>query len=291
MIILSKNKPKGIIWIASYPRSGNTWTRAFVHALFNLMRDPDYAEVELNRIEDWSAAESSAAQYQRHLGKPAFRATAAEIARVRPQVQADIASAAGRPVFVKTHNANAADHGFPLINMGVSAGAIYVLRNPLDVAVSFAHFRGVSIDQAIADMATAGFGVATDRNNVRVITGSWSENVRSWTERPHPAVLVVRHEDMIEKPRETFAGIAHHLLVKPDDEQLDKSVALAGFDRLRGKEAAGGFAEKPDTSADPFFREGRAGQWRERLTPEQVSRVVAAHGPVMQRFGYLPDDA
>jgi Sulfotransferase domain len=288
MIIVSKNNPKGIIWIASYPRSGNTWTRAFINGLFNIMRDPAYADVDINRIEEFSAAESTAALYLPHLGKPAFRATPAEIAAARPKVQADIVARAGRPIFVKTHNANLLDHGVPLINMAISAGGIYVVRNPLDVAISFAHFRGISIDQVIDDMATPGFGTGTDRDNVRVITGSWSEHVQSWTGRPHPAVLTVRYEDMIDKPDDTFAGVARHLLLAPSDEQLQRAIGMAGFDRLRDKEAVSGFVEKPNTSTDLFFREGRAGQWRERLNPEQVERVVAAHRPVMERFGYLP---
>ena len=123
--------------------------------------------------------------------------------------------------------------------MAVSAGAVYVVRNPLDVAISFAHFRGVPVDQVIDDMATSGFGVATNRENVRVVTGSWSEHVRSWTDRPHPVVLVVRYEDLVDKPTESFGAIARHLLMTPTPEQLEKAIAMTGFDRLRDKEAAG----------------------------------------------------
>jgi Sulfotransferase domain len=289
MIILNKSRPRGIIWLASYPRSGNTWTRAFIHALFNIVRDPDFTDIDINRIEEYSASESAAERYRKYLGKPAFRATPAEIAAARPKVQADIVTTLNRPVFIKTHNASALDHGFPLINMSVSAGAVYVVRNPLDVAISFAHFRGVAVDEVIDDMATSGFGVATNRENVRIVTGSWSEHVRSWADRPHPVVLVVRYEDLFDKPEESFAAIARHLLVTPTPDQLDKAIAMTRFDRLRDKEAASGFVEKPDTSAEPFFRAGRPGQWREVLTPAQVDRVVAAHRDVMGKFGYLPE--
>lgn len=289
MIILNKTNPRGIIWLASYPRSGNTWTRAFIHALVNVVRDPDYSDLDINRIEEYSASESAADQYQKHLGKAAFRASPAEIAAVRPKVQAAIIARLNRPVFIKTHNAAAIDHGYPVINMSVSAGAVYILRNPLDVAISFAHFRGVPVDQVIDDMATSGFGVATTRETVRVITGSWSEHVKSWTDRPHPVVLAVRYEDLVEKPDESFAAIARHLMMTPTPEQLTKAIGMARFDSLREKEAASGFVEKPDTSAEPFFRAGKPGQWREVLTPEQVERIVSAHGPVMRKFNYLPE--
>ena len=223
MIIVNKHKPRGIVWIASYPRSGNTWTRAFINALVNVMRDPDFAALDVNRIEEFSASESAAAQYEPILGKPAFHATVAEIAQARPKVQAGIA-AVDRLVFVKTHNAHLVDHGVPMINMAVSAGGIYVVRNPLDVAISFAHFRGVPIDQVIADMATRGFGAATDRHTVHTITSSWSEHVMSWTARPHPAMLVVKYEDMYEKPEQTFAAIARHLMLEPTAGQLDRAI-------------------------------------------------------------------
>ncbi|MEQ8697841.1 MAG: sulfotransferase domain-containing protein, partial [Bauldia litoralis] len=115
MINLDEDKPQGIIWIASYPRSGNTWTRAFINALLNVMRNPDFDSVDINRIEEGGAVENAAALYPRFLGKPVAMATEAEIAKARPSVQAALARSAGRPIYLKTHNANGMDHGAPLI--------------------------------------------------------------------------------------------------------------------------------------------------------------------------------
>jgi hypothetical protein len=270
MIVLSKNNPRGIIWIASYPRSGNTWTRAFINTLSRLIRDPGFEDVDINRLEEESASESKAELYSQVLGKPAHRASDAEIASARPRVQAAIARQLNRPVYIKTHNANALDHGFPIINMGASAGAIYIVRNPLDVVISFAAFSGTSID------------------HVRVVTGSWSENVGSWTARPHPAILVVRYEDLMSEPLKHFGAVARHLLMTPNEDQLAKAVELTGFERLREKESKAGFVERPETTSQ-FFRAGRSGQWRDTLSDAQVERMVAAHAPLMRRFGYLPE--
>lgn len=288
MIILNRKDPKGLIWIASYPRSGNTWTRAFLNALLNTMRDPSFSDIDINRIEEFTASESAAGQYRRFLGKSADKASTAEIAAARPKVQAAIVEALKRPVLIKTHNANTLDHGVPIINLTVSAGAVYIVRDPRDVAISFAHLRNIPVDRMIDDLGTSGFGRPADRDNVRIITGSWSEHVKSWTDRPSPAVLVVRYEDLLEKPAETFGAIAGHLLVQPSPEQLQRAIAMTDFGRLRGQEEAAGFVEKPGASVEPFFRQGRAGQWREVLTEKQVARIELAHGPVMRRFGYLP---
>jgi len=290
MIVLSKNNPKGIIWMASYPRSGNTWTRAFVNTLSHLISDPGFEDIDINRLEEDSASESKADLYSQVLGKPAHRASPAEIASARPRVQAAIARQLNRPVFIKTHNANAVDHGFPIINMGASAGAVYIVRNPLDVVISFAAFSGQTIDHAIEAMATPGYGVNTSRTHVRVITGSWSENVGSWTARPHPAIHVVRYEDLMADPLRSFGGVARHLLMTPSEEQVARAVELTGFERLKAKEAAAGFAERPDTTTQ-FVRAGTSGQWRNTLSEAQVERMVAAHRPLMARFGYLPEGA
>jgi hypothetical protein len=292
MILLSDKNTKGIIWIASYPRSGNTWTRAFLNSLFKVMQDPSSDEVDINRIDEGSVVEDAAALYPRFLRKSVAAASPAEIAAARPRVQAALVESAGRPIYLKTHNANALDHGSPLINMGVSLGAIYIVRNPLDVAISYAHLSNAPIDQVIDRMATSGWGVESLREKglerVRVVMGSWSENVASWTARPHPAVMVVRYEDMVGKPNATFARIARHVQANPSVDQLRRAIAMSDFSRLRAQEEAAGFNEKPAKSVAPFFREGRAGQWREVLTPEQVSRIVAAHRPLMKRFDYIP---
>lgn len=295
MAVLGIDNKKGIIWLASYPRSGNTWTRAFLHSLAAVMRDPGVEGIDINRIEEGSVVENAADLFPRFLNKPVALASQAEIARVRPWVQAALVESAGRAMYIKTHNANALDHGAPLINMGVSLGAIYLVRNPLDVVISYAHLNGTDIDTMIEMMATPGFGVGRSTVNgldrVHVVIGSWSENVASWTETPHPAVLVLRYEDLLDNPEAGFLKVTRHLQIKPTRAELRRAIELSRFDRLRGLEDRDGFAERPQRSNEAFFREGRAGQWRERLSEAQVARIVARHGPLMKRFGYLPEAA
>jgi Sulfotransferase domain len=97
----------------------------------------------------------------------------------------------------------------------------------------------------------------------------------------------MRYEDMLAKPQKTFGGLARHLLFKPSEDQLTDAVDRSSFERLREQEEKEGFRERPK-QAERFFREGRAGRWKEVLTPEQVKRIVDAHGEQMTRFGYLP---
>src|SRR5262249_22989849 len=117
--------------------------------------------------------------------------------------------------------------------------------------------------------------------------GSWSQHVLSWTRKPHRAIYVMRYEDMLAEPQKAFGGLARHLLFRPSDAQLADAIHRSSFGRLREQEEKDGLRERPE-KAERFFREGRTGQRKDVLTPQQVQRIVNANGEQMQRFGYLP---
>jgi hypothetical protein len=99
----------------------------------------------------------------------------------------------------------------------------------------------------------------------------------------------MRYEDTLNEPERTFGAVASFLGLKPPRERLLRAIERCRFEELQRREERQGFKERSD-AAQRFFREGRAGQWREALTAEQVERIVSAHRPTMQRFGYLPQD-
>ena len=109
----------------------------------------------------------------------------------------------------------------------------------------------------------------------------------SWTRKPYPAIYVMRYEDMLAEPNKTFGGLVRHLLFDPSEEQLSEAIRRSSFDALREQEEADGFREGPEL-AERFFREGRADQWKDALTAEQVKRIVDDHKEQMARFHYLP---
>jgi hypothetical protein len=65
-----------------------------------------------------------------------------------------------------------------------------------------------------------------------------------------------------------------------------RAIEMSSFEELAGQEQRAGFVERPET-AERFFRAGRAGQWHEELSADQVKSIIAAHAPMMMRFGYL----
>ncbi|HXV24461.1 MAG TPA: sulfotransferase domain-containing protein [Alphaproteobacteria bacterium] len=272
-----------IIWLASFPKSGNTWLRAFLH---NLLRNPQEG-YDINKLDDFTLGESAYGWYRMFDDRPLEAYTVAEVAALRPKVHRHLTTLFPDSVFAKTHCAVMEDHGVPTITFEVTAGAIYVVRNPLDVAVSYAHHLGASLDDTIAYMAKPRAMTPASNNHVQELLGSWSEHVESWTTKPNRALHVVRYEDMLMKPQTAFGGIVRFLGLKPPRERLERAIARSSFRVLQEQERRHGFKEK-SAQAERFFREGKAGQWRKALTPEQVERVVSAHRQQMQRFGYYP---
>lgn len=285
-----KSGPTGILWIASYPKSGNTWTRAFLNNLLKIIEGEDEGEAQkINRINEYTVWDISAKRYEKHLGKPANEVDRADIAKTRPIVQSEIAERTDGLALVKTHHALVLDRGHPTINFEVTSGAIYVVRNPLDVAISFANHLGSSLDRAIGEMAIKNLETGVSDKSVYEVYGSWSQHVESWTRKPHRAIFVMRYEDMLEDTRGTFGSLCRHLLLRPTPEQLDLAIERSSFKELKKQEDEEGYKEKPD-SADRFFRSGKSGEWRDKLTRRQIRTIVRAHHVQMKRFGYLTDD-
>ena len=272
-----------IVWLASYPKSGNTWMRAFLH---NLLRNPD-RPASINELTKFCLGEDHAAYYNQFDPRPCSEMSAGEIAALRPKVHESLTKAYPDSVFVKTHNYLGIESGKPLVNMECTVGAIYMVRNPLDVAISFSHHYGVDIDAAIALLANKGAVSETTDTRVRQFFSSWSGHVKSWTGKPTPSLHVVRYEDMLDKPSKTFGAVAAFLGLDPPRRRLRRAINNASFNTLRKQEDEHGFNERGEYSR--FFRVGRAGQWREALGAEQVASVVSVHREQMERFKYVPE--
>lgn len=276
-----------IVWLASYPRSGNTWLRAFLH---NLLRDPKQP-YDINRLTDFTLIDADARWYARFDPRPATQYTKEEVAALRPKVHEAMTRVSGDTVFVKTHNALVEDRGTAMITMAHTAGAIYVVRNPLDVSISYAAHFGVSLDEAIEAMNRPGNeSLGGQLHFVYEVFGSWSQNVASWTANPAPNMHIMRYEDMQDEPLTAFGRTAAFLGLRVTPDRLQRAIDNSRFDVLSGQERKAGFKER-SLKADRFFRSGRAGQWRTVLNAAQVEAIVAAHREQMERFGYWPAEA
>ena len=137
-----------LTWLASYPKSGSTWVRAFLAAYQSF--EPDLAAFDLTRVTRCSTSDSRATFFADLAGKPYESLSQSEIDALRSQVQQRLATSIDANIVVKTHNARGMHGGFPLVDAAVTRRAVYLVRNPLDIVDSMADHAGLQIDGAIA---------------------------------------------------------------------------------------------------------------------------------------------
>lgn len=271
-----------IWWIASYPKSGNTWVRLLLTAYRDKGLD------KLTGTHKRGETDIPPYVYQSVAAVPLEKLGRFEVAMLRPAVIHHLAvKNSGDALWLKTHHANVALEGFPLFTRHFASGAVYCVRDPRDVAVSYAHHRGVDVNEIIPFMSQENAVANNPDHSLFHWLGSWSTHVKSWTLADSFPVHVVRYEDLQADTRGEFKKICEFLNdpnqpVKED--RLWTAVEATRFSRLQKMERGQGFEEAPEGRR--FFRSGQPGEWRDVLTDRQVAAIESEHGEQMREMGY-----
>ncbi|HZW26304.1 MAG TPA: sulfotransferase domain-containing protein [Gallionella sp.] len=275
----------GIYWLASYPKSGNTWCRAFLYNYLHSGEQPaDINELRLGRmpsLRNW---------IDEVLGFDSSELSEDEVELLRPDVYR-WENTSGEISYRKTHDAYTyLPDGEPLFPVEGMLGAIYIIRNPLDVAVSYSHYNHCSIDRAIEQMGKNLYlSLSSNKRldmHVRQHLLTWSQHVASWVDAPGIRAETLRYEDMQSAPINAFTRLVRFLGLPDDEERIARAVRFSEFNTLKAQEISNGFKDSP-TGVQDFFRKGIVGDWENVLTETQVHRIIADHGEIMARFGYL----
>ena len=273
---------KSLLWIASYPKSGNTWMRAF---LANYIFDPEQP-VSVNQLSRLGISDADAQAHRRVAGGRFDPANPREIVQLRRRLLDAIDGNGADLNLIKTHNQNTRAFGVDLVPRHQTRGAIYVIRDPRDTAVSYASHHGITLDETVSRFGHPDNATAGNEQNVPQFLGTWSDHVRSWVRARGFPVRTVRYEDMLETPQAAFGKIVKFLQLGLDQSRLAKAIDFSSFDRLKAEEQKSGFIENPAHQA-AFFRSGKSGTWRNVLTDEQIRRIETDHQRTMRKFGYL----
>jgi aryl sulfotransferase len=279
---------KKIVWLASYPKSGNTWVRAL---LTNYLR-PGAEPASINDLLGAPSA-SWRKSFDELAGVEASSLDPDTVDRVRPEVYRCLAAEANddRPLFIKVHDAwGLTDTGARMFPAEVTAGVIYIMRNPFDTAVSIADHFGRTVEWAVEQLCDPRFsiGATTDRlhDQLRQKLGSWRGHVGSWLDASGLRCHVVRYEDLSSDPEAALASMLRFVGEQLDSARISTAVASSAFAELRRQELAEGFRESSVSASGSFFRRGEVGVWSHTLPPELIGRLSAALGETMRRFGY-----
>jgi aryl sulfotransferase len=272
-----------IAWIASYPRSGSTWLRLALSALDSVR------PVDINRPE-LKVRVAGTLEFDEFFGIESSELLDSEIDDARPALHRAIAaSAPGKLLLRKVHDRYwRTSRGETVFEAAISLGAVYIVRDPRDVAISFATFRGLSLDDAIAFMGNADAVMAARgsglKSQLQQPLGTWSEHITSWLDSTAMPICLLRYEDMLAAPIDQLTRAARFLGMPADKSA--HAIESVRFDRLQEMENVQGFRERP-RSAPRFFARGRMGTWKQVLTADQRRRLEGDHELIMTRLGYL----
>lgn len=263
-----------IVWIASYPRSGNTWMRFL---LANLLYGQVQSSVALNKLI--------------------------------PDIHRAIAGGqlhGNRKLLMKTHWRF--DPGLPLREDTI--GVIYMVRHPIDVLASnleyylmrSREFTMLGSDEARRDATRRWIDDYVAHGGSRrgrdLGFGSWTENVLGWAEGPLPYPrLVLRYEDLKAAPARGMTDVARYLGVNAGEAQIADAVARSSFEAMRALEEQEIERRQPGIFFNEgleagvqrgarFVRRGEVGGQEAILTPAQRAAAMERFATVMARFGY-----
>lgn len=215
--------------------------------------------------------------------------TPAEQADLRHDLALVVASETAEPQFRKVHDWwGHTPAGRTLFPPEVTLGSVYLVRDPRDVAVSWAHHSGLELDDSIAFLGRPGAVIGTAgrwRDQFEQRLGSWSGHVASWL-AADPPPLLVQYERLSADTAGVLSQVAAHCGIDASDGAVAGAVEATGFDRLQQEEKTHGFYLGQRRNRK-FFRRGIVGSWRDTLSAAQADRVVQDHGLMMARLGYI----
>ena len=267
--------------MASYPKSGNTWTKI---VLSNYLINPD-EPLSINEVGKYSIGDAWADGHEKIAG-PAFdRSHPYQHLQYRHEFLRRIANNGADVNLVKTHNLNGEIAGVRLIPAALSKAAIYILRHPFDIAISYARHMGITVPHASKHLSREDNTTKGGGEYVKQFLGSWSVHVESWTSIKAFPVHVIRYEDMKQNPEDVFGGIIKKLNIPFDSDRLAKALKFSSFEELQKQEAKEGFREASSNS-DKFFHSGTTGQWKGALSEEDQAVILQKNEAVMREFGY-----
>ncbi len=266
-----------ITWIASFPRSGNTWIRALITAYSN------NGEVEINNI--MQTGDKNPEYYEGIIKKPIHDWSTTDQALIKPAAMMRMLEDAGGNLMLKTHDCNIDLSGVAQIPHDITRAAIYIVRDPRDVALSFKNHYNTQTNKAAVDkLLDNKFVTRFPNKGLFVPQLSWNIHVASWMRNlPYP-VYALRYEDLLSNPFEVLGEIIKFLNLDYDEDLIRKSIDACAFDKMKQQEKKSGFRE---TVGQEFFHKGQAQRWKNELEPELQNRIIKACEKEMKLTGYI----
>ena len=285
-----------IIWIASYPKSGNTWVRAFITSLlFKKEKGTSFKDlININIYPRRVLLKNYTDNFN----------DIEEISKYWLLTQKDV-NKDNKVRFLKTHHATCKIKGNNFTNTKNTLGRIYIVRDPRNVITSLKHHYSLkSIEDAfnfISDKSKLIGNQETDKqitartdNKVCTFISSWGHHYNSW-KIDWGNNLLIKYENLIQDPEEEFGKIKLYLegmmKSKIDEKKFKQAINENSFEKLKNLEKKKGFGESAyDYSAKKelsFFNLGPNNNWEKLLDSKITKKIEEEFSKEMLELGYL----
>ncbi len=275
-----------IVWIASFPKSGNTWLRAFLCSY--LYMNSESKTFDFGLLKNILRFPSSK-QYEDIGIKPKnFEDVAKNWIAVQEKINSN-----KKINFLKTHNASGGLENSPFTNKKNTLGAIYLVRDPRDVLVSYSRHLELSIDKTlelVLEDDHKGWLNENKKDVLGEIRGSWAQNYNSWKNYYLTEKIIIRYEDLIKDTFNSFSNIIRYLNklfgLEINDEKIKKCIEITDFNKLKNLEMKTGFVENYNKK-EPFFNKGKPNQWQNILDEKTAYKLEKKFEKEMQELSYI----
>ena len=285
-----------IIWLASYPKSGNTFLRSLLTS-YLLTEDGKFDEKKLKEINQFPNLS---------LFKNIGIDTSDDLEIVKNYIKAQekINSLDANKIrFIKTHSSLNDINGYKFTDVKNTLGVIYVVRDPRSVVRSYANHNQLSFkdttDRLLEFGATIGGIKNSDFGSNQIVThmGSWSSNYNTWKEfKKINSYLLVKYEDLVSNTRNTFLEILEFIYklsgakLEINNSKFKNTIETTTFESMQKLEKQKGFTESvidDNGKKITFFKYGYKKNEKNILPQELQKKIETELNVEMNELGYL----
>ena len=280
-----------IIWIASYPKSGNTWLRSLISSYF--FTDDGFFDFKLLKNIPSYPSPPFFEKYPDKFEKP--EATAKYWIHEQERINKNN----NKLIFLKTHNALCKINGCSFTDTKNSLGAVHIIRDPRNVISSISNHYQIDLDEALKFMKTPNKAIFVKKNQRYLgfnALFSWSSNNKSWSECQKFPILTIKYEDLEKGTFETFKKVFEFIKkvskLKEDFNQKKARMAIenCNFEKLQKLEKEKGFYEaiskKNSSEKIKFFNLGNKNNYKDLLNKNLIDRMNLFYKDELKKYDY-----